>query len=223
MLFGTPGKEFAVRARLVIFVVAAAFVVIANAGPSTATPIIVGYSGVIDTVDGDGTFLPGVVPGTTFSGTYTLDPDLFTTPGSPFPIFTHTPGPGSVEVDIGGNLFSQDVYSVAIGDDLLGPSGFFWDFYAFPGIVLPYGTAVVLDFWDSTGTRITDRTSFFVNTSLDGWDFSEMVLRVRDELYGPSRRLTSGTIMEVFVIPEPSTALLVGLGPAALGLRHRVR
>ncbi len=59
------------RARLLLFVVAA-FVVIANAGPSTATPIIMGYSGVIDTVDDPDGFLPGVVPGTTFSGTYTL-------------------------------------------------------------------------------------------------------------------------------------------------------
>jgi len=45
-----------VRARLVIFVVAA-FVVIAYVRPSTAVPIIVGYSGVIDTVDDPDGFL----------------------------------------------------------------------------------------------------------------------------------------------------------------------
>jgi len=204
-----------VRARLVIFVVAA-FVVIAYVRPSTAVPLIVGYSGVIDTVDDPDGFLPGVVPGTTFSGTYTLDPDLFTTTtGPPGSVFFHRPGPGSVEVDIGGNLFSRVVDSILIGDN----------FGSDVWVLTRFGTnpkpAVILFFWDSTGTRITDPMSFFVNTSLDGWDFSEMVLFAHDDPWGPIRRLTSGTIMEVFVIPEPSTALLVGLGLVALGARRR--
>ena len=223
MVLGSPEKELAMRARLLLFVVAA-FVVIANAGPSTATPIIVGYSGVIDTVDDPFGLIPGVVPGTTFSGTYTLDPDLFTVaiPGSSPGIFLHGFGPGSVEVDIGGNLFSRVVGFVMIGDAIPAPSGGVEDLWAIP-IFLPAPTPeFTLIYRDSTLTRITDPTSFFVNTSLDGWDLSEMLLRVDDPTapFG-TRTLTRGTITEVFVIPEPSTALLVGLGLIALGSRRR--
>ena len=212
------------RTRLVLSVVAA-FVVIANAGPSTAIPIIVGYSGVIFVVDDPFGLIPGVVPGTTFSGTYTLDPDLFTVafPSFPAGIFLHGFGPGSVEVDIGGNLFSRVVGFVMIGDAIPAPSGGVEDLWEIP-IFLPAPTPeFTLIYRDSTLTRITDPTSFFVNTSLDGWDNAEMTLLVDDPFLPPGSGSTvvRGTITEVFVIPEPSTALLVGLGLVALGARRR--
>ena len=216
------------RTRLVLFVVAA-FVVIANAGPSTAEPITVGYSGVIGTVDDPLGLIPGVVPGTTFSGTYTLDPDLFTTTGPLGFFISHTPGPGSVEVDIGGNLFSRVVDIILIGDNstFFGPDIWLLRFTSDPPPPTP---GVLLLFQDSTGTRISDPTSFIVNTSLDGWDIAVMVLSVGDPT-APSgtRNLAGGTITDVFVIPEsspvpslgPLALLILALGLLAMGVRAR--
>ena len=69
------GKGLAMQCSLA-FVLISVLAVLVHAAPSTAIPIIVNYSGLIDTVDDPLGELPaGIGVGTPFSGTYTIDPD----------------------------------------------------------------------------------------------------------------------------------------------------
>jgi hypothetical protein len=106
-----------------------------------------------------------------------------------------------------GAIMGQDFWSFDF------PSGFL----SFP--LPPIGTTtILLAFQDASATRISDSQNFFVNTSLDGWDLGFFSISGQTAL-GP-QRLAGGFITELTVIPEPSTALLMGLGLVALGVRR---
>jgi hypothetical protein len=75
-------------------------------------------------------------------------------------------------------------------------------------------------FRDVTQTRLTDN-SYFVNTSLAGWSSGGFFFI--QEVFNPFDIIASGTITSLQLVPEPSIALLFGLGLAGLGCRGRVQ
>ncbi len=164
-----------------VLIVLSVFLAFAYVGPSTAEPITVGYSGVIDTVDDPNGVVPGLSEGMSFQGSYTLDPDLFTT--ATFSGFTglwvHTPGPGVINVDIGGNVFSRSVESLRIGNDVITSVGQL-DWWGIQRPLVNPTPAVGIDITDTTQTRLSDPMQVFVNTSLLGWTQAGMALSVDD-------------------------------------------
>ncbi len=144
--------------------------------PATADPVFVQFGGVIDSVNDPGGELPsGVTLGASFHGTYTIDPALFPSSIELMPgFFQHTPGPGLVDLDVGGSLFAKPVDRVLIGNDWGGI-----DFWSLPAT--PFATTLefAVVFTDSTATRNSDG-SFFVNESLTGWDTAVLTIFVPD-------------------------------------------
>ena len=199
-----------------------AVLVLGFGSPAGAAPITVGYAGVIDSVNDPDGLLPGISVGMSFQGTYPIDADQFAFSSEAFGpgsgIFEYTGGPGLHSIDIEGSLFSQDIDRVWIVDDrnVFAPVV---DGWAFP-VELPPGQfapLLSLGFEDSTAQRISDPLSFFVNTSLTGWDSAGISLAARPTF---PTILATGVITELTVIPEPSIALLLGLGLASLALRQ---
>jgi hypothetical protein len=78
-----------------------------------------------------------------------------------------------------------------------------------------------LAFFDNTRTKLSS-DAFFVPTGLDGWTRAQVEWGIQT---GPTTvDIVRGDIDTVFVIPEPTTALLVGLGLVCMAAqRHRSR
>jgi hypothetical protein len=213
------------------FILISAVLVIGDTGPSAAAPITVGYSGVIDSItDPFGQLPPGIGLGTPFTGTYTVDPDAVTGVAQPDTGYVQHIGAGlgSIELDVGGNLIGQPLTTVGIGD-VIGGAPFaedFWNTITPEFETVPLGSlASAVSFSDSTDTRISDPFDFFVNTSLTDWDDPKAGIWVARGGIGPAGGgfvlLARGEITSLQVLPEPSTALLMGLGLLGLGARRR--
>lgn len=194
---------------------------------ASAAPITVGFSGVIDTVTdlNPPVLPPAVFVGAPFEGTYTIDPDLFTTqsPGASGPGgIAHTPGPGTLAVGVAGTPFSTTVDRIAItnGDDPSFPPGVPDAWAISPSFVSAPDFDIGLAFLDSTQARISDPSDFFVNTSLSGWDSGQLSFFTLNNGVA-AVFLARGTITDLYVVPEPTTALLLGLGLTALATRRR--
>jgi hypothetical protein len=180
---------------------------------SHATPIEVAFSGVIDSViDPDGFFGPTLI-GTPFSGTYVFDsvgtisilePSIGTAVYEPN---------GSISAVVGGISFSTGPISIALADN---SSGDAWhSFFGMCNCIYP---AVL--FSDSTGLKISDETDYFVNTSLVGWDLHYLRLLTTNPMTLQTTEYARGSITSLTIVPEPSIALLFGLGLAGLALRR---
>jgi hypothetical protein len=188
---------------------------------SNAIPITVAFTGEIDSVTDPGGVLPGGIGiGTSFSGTYTFDsvgtPDLSFPPG-----FTSYLPNGSVSAVVGGNPFSSisPVGIILLNDQPGGPGNILGDGW----LNSPVGCDCIepgVFFGDTTGSKISDVTNYFVNTSLAEWDLHDFVLYTNDPNTGQNQEWASGALR---IVPEPSIALLFGLGLAGLGWRGRVR
>jgi hypothetical protein len=109
------------------------------------------------------------------------------------------PGPGSLDVDVQGNLFSRAFDRIWIADEVYNtPANQFVDYWSFPIPFPPSSLEIAVAFTDLSKTRITDASTFFVNTSLVGWDLAE--LKFIDE---NALEVGSGTITSlVTLVPE---------------------
>jgi hypothetical protein len=203
------------------------------ASESHADPIQVSFSGVIDSVTDPGGDLPGgIMVGTPFSGTFVLDSVPAGPPTIPFPqlaIYPSDPS-SSIDVLVGGNLFSESGLPVFIFNDLpegpgVGPFDS-WSTGADPAVCGCIAPTVELI--DSTQTRFTD-TSYFVNTSLAGWETSRLDLAIGDfDTVIASGVITSLQVVPAAAVPASSpggqvflVAFLVATGFMALCVTRR--
>jgi hypothetical protein len=181
---------------------------------ASAEPVTVEFSGLIDEVTDPFFELPeGIELGAPFSGSFTIDPNTIgSTPvAAPF-VWDHTgSGIGPLEVDV-----------VRIGDGV--PDlGDFWSLAISNLFALPNDTLyVAISLQDSTATRITDASSFFINTSLAGWDNPDIGILIVDSSATPfpRRLLALGTMTS---LPEPDPALGLGAAVTLLGVGGRRR
>ncbi len=93
----------------------AAIVWVTLAGPVASDPLTVYYAGELNTLNDPDGLLPGVGVGATFTGSDAIDSNLFSLWG---PIVNDAIrfayGPGSVEVDVGGDVYSQRISEIWI-------------------------------------------------------------------------------------------------------------
>jgi hypothetical protein len=193
---------------------------------ASAVPIEVSFSGVIDEVTASGQLMyPSIFVGSSFSGTYVFDS---VSPGVAYQFgpeaFGYAPDfTSSVLIEVEEFIFGAGPPSaVSIANDWLDGVETVdqWNtqFTNPVSLLVPYG---VVAFRDDTLSRITDATDYFVNTSLAGWTSARIGVSQFTSGFGDIEQLVGGTITSLQVIPEPSTALLMGLG--LLGLRARRR
>jgi hypothetical protein len=180
---------------------------------SQAVPIEVAFTGFINEVQDPAPF--GIVIGTPFSGTYVFDSVGTIAIGGPNPDQEGVYQPnGSISAVVGGFAFSTALLSIVLLDQ---PTrGDKWFTFNFGG--QSFGPGVI--FGDTTGLRISDVTDYFVNTSLVGWDLHDFVLSTIDPITLQTTEHARGSITSLQIVPEPSIALLFGLGLAGLALRR---
>ena len=228
------GEEALVIRRIRIWLgVAIAALLVAPA--VSAVPITLSYSGFIDQLNDPGGLLdPAVTLGAAFTAELTLDPDFVVPIGAdanstyyasglfpPQPLI-------SVSVSIGGTQLVSEWEGLGIGNNSgISPLSSSIDFWA-PGYQLPFngpaGTVFIgVSFLDSSGLTLDD-ASFFVpsDTDFTGWDSVRLLMTEPGALCAvdPDCSLAAGTISAVG-IPEPTTALLLGLGLVGLSVRRR--
>jgi hypothetical protein len=201
-------------------------VALALATASEAEPVQVAFTGTItDVTDPGGMLPPGIVVGTPFSGTYTFDsaaPPPFVQEGSAvFPIDPSS----SVSIDIAGNPFTTTPSGVTIQDNVFLPAlgqnvdAWFTRVSGCGGCIEP-----LVSFRDTTLTRISDPSSYFVNSSLTGWTSSVSGMGLIDSGGLPLARGTFNTVQLVSAPAVPSLSLdggggLLLLVLGVLGLR----
>jgi hypothetical protein len=190
---------------------------------SRAVPIMVAFSGEIDSVTDPGGVLPGGIGiGTSFSGTYVFESDAA---GFEFvPDIVFYSANGSISVNVGGNLFSTspDPLGVVLLNDQPGaPGGILGDGWVTDSSSGCNCAEPGLFFGDTDGSKIADQNDYFVPTSLVGWDLHDFGLFTKDPGTGQVTEQASGLITSLTIVPEPSMALLVGLGLAGLASRRR--
>jgi hypothetical protein len=198
------------------------FVAISNfTSESQAAPVEVGFTGIINEVNDPDGYLPaGFFVGSPFSGTYIVD----SVPLGP-PIFDFGPdvadypfdNSASIDANVGGSAISVFGTRIQIGNDPLNPFGDQWSNAGLGnGFNCVSCVLMGLGFNDSTRLRLSD-TSYFVNTSLAGWDGAGINFLDSSD-FGS---LALGAFTEIHIVPEPSAALLVGLGLVGLASRRR--
>lgn len=119
-------------------------------------------------------------------------------------------------------MFETAVDLVRIGDGAPG-LGDFWSIAISNPLAFPNGTLyVAISLQDSTATRISDSSSFFVNTSLAGWGKPDFGILIVDSSATPvpRRLLALGTMTS---LPEPDLALGLGCAAMLLGAGGRRR
>ncbi|MHA7839125.1 MAG: PEP-CTERM sorting domain-containing protein, partial [bacterium] len=180
-----------------------------------AAPIQVSIAGTIDSISAPSELPGGLAVGDAFTGEYTFES---ISPGAPseespgvwiFPVDSTS----SVSVELGGAMFTASPNALTTANDIHLGDG--WANLPSPGS----GIAPQLIFLDSTASRISDPTSYFVATSLLGWTSAEILL-IDTDVSG-SGALLEGTITSVQAIPEPGVALLLGLGLGGIAWRSR--
>jgi hypothetical protein len=192
---------------------------------ASAEPVTVEFSGLIDEVTDPFFELPdGIELGAPFNGSFTIDPNTIgSTPVAAPLVWDHTgSGIGPLEVDVAGTAFATPVDLVRIGDGVTN-LGDFWSLAISNLFTFPNDTLyVAISLQDSTATRITDASSFFINTSLAGWDNPDIGILIVDSSVTPfpRRLLALGTMTS---LPEPDPALGLGAAVTLLGVGGRRR
>ena len=190
-----------------------AFAVIVGAAyPASAAPISASFSGTINAVsDPGGELDPVIQMGAMFTVSYTIETDAA------------VPGPCRF-VELGPNgcvyAFTGMFASLTIEDSIYIASSvrvFIDDFPSFGPYPDRWFLFFVADplafsllFFDNTATRLLG-PSFFVNTSLEGWDGGELLIE---------RGSSGGVFAEGTIIPEPGT-LPLALPAIILVLAYR--
>lgn len=188
-----------------------------GAGPATAAPIALSYSGVIEFVDDpDGLLDPAVSLGAPFTADLTFDPAT-ATPGrsSRGTDYYTTPAP-VLSISIGATTLTQVFTGLIIDDDssLETPPIDFWGSVievTGPGFYIPFV------YTDVTATRLSDE-SFFVPSDSDFTGWTEVAFRIYYHDRGDPAWLATGTI---FAIPETGTGTLFLLGLLQLAMMRR--
>jgi hypothetical protein len=179
-----------------------------------AEPVEVAFSGVIVAVEDPFLELPaGITVGAPFSGSYYFD-SLAPGPPDPLsgpPVVNIYPPNGALSVVVGGNPFTTPSIGVAVFNDaqISSPSPEDLWTHTFSGCgCIEAGVF----FQDVTGTALMDG-GYFVNDSLAGWTFGELVLaRPLPPPATENEEFATGTITSVEIVPEPSNGLLALAG-----------
>ena len=191
-----------------------------------ATPVTVGFSGRMSEVPSgffDPTF-PGISVGSTFTGTYTIDPDdLVSTEPTPLRTLTlHYLSEWSGSLQMEGHSFPLGIVDgqIGIANDYLGVTDS-WGTTGTASEGAGLNPSFGVGFLDDTATRLVSQ-DFFVPTSLVGWSFGQVTWTAW--FPGDSQpTFARGTLDTVFVVPEPSSAALMVFGLAGLAIQGRVR
>jgi hypothetical protein len=212
-------------------IVAATVLVISKS--AHALTLSANFTGTISSLNDPTGFLAPATVGTSFSVGYTVDTDgvsaLVEAPSAnatSYRFFVTPASPGLITASVAGLTFSSPLDVIIVGDNVsIGGGSTVLDYWSTSiilgepsvsvGSIFPY-----LIFSDSAGTRLTSQDLFGV-VSLDGWSQVEMGL-VRVEALGEelvTQTLATGTLYST--VPEPTTALLLTLGLAGLGMRRR--
>jgi hypothetical protein len=201
--------------------------------PVSASAISIAFTGVIDSVSDGSDFLDASVAETVaVSGTYQVDPSTASS-GSPFSV-----GGASLSFSLGNYAFdaSETPHSIALINDT-GPPGATVDLWQTGAIALTDlapasnasgdfgGFAAAISFFDVDSAFFDgSETAPFVPTDLVGWEITRILL---DSLDGSGladgRVQVQVGITSWTVVPEPRSALLIGLGLATLALAGRRR
>ena len=199
---------------------------------AAAASITRSYSGVIDQFNDPGSLLdPAVTSGAAFTAEVTVTTDLPTssmgTPTITYYSSSQVPTESfvSVSLSIGGVQLNTDWEGISIGNDsnVFSPSATL-DFWTV-SYQLPYsgpsGTALIsVSFSDSSGLKLANQ-DFFVpsDTDLSGWGSARLLISDPNAPCTPNEcPLAAGDLSP---IPEPTTALLLGLGLIGLGVQRQ--
>jgi hypothetical protein len=173
--------------------------------PASAASISASFSGTITEVnDSEGQLDPVIRTGAGFTISYVIVPETAIPPG-PCPLWLGAVCPHTVPAGLFLAALTIESSTYDAASDLRVYVG---DFPSHVGdytdrwwLSFTSGDLFIrLEFLDETATRLSDR-SFFVNTSLEGWDGGILSIELADGTSGP---LARGT-----VIPEPGVLTLL--------------
>ena len=199
---------------------------------ASAASITRSYSGLIDQFDDPSGLLdPAVTSGAAFTVEVTVNTDLLTsstgTPTITYYSSSQVPTESfvSVSLSIGGVQLNTDWEGISIGNDsnVFSPSAAL-DFWTV-SYQLPYsgpsGTGLIgISFSDHSGLKLANQ-DFLVpaDTDLSGWDSARLLIS------DPNAPCTANECPlaagDLSPIPEPTTALLLGLGLIGLGVQRQ--
>jgi hypothetical protein len=187
------------------------------ASEGRADPVEVQFSGQIDYVDDANGYLPGgFAVGSSFSGIYIVD-SVPLGPGLPGPIPGSVNYPldpsSSITAIVGGSTVSSSGAVVQITNGDGSPIEDVWTFAGL-GNISGFNCAwncviVTVAFSDPTLTRLSG-TSYFVNTSFEGWSVGNFV--ILDE--GGGIVLAVGSITSLQIAPETDRVFNLDIGSA---------
>lgn len=188
--------------------------------PAGAAPITLTYSGTITFLDDPaGDLDPAIIPGAEFTAELKFDPDTATVADmrTTSTRYDTTPAP-VLTIMIGSTTLTQTLDALSIGNDASGDAGprDFWGSLIETSGPGPY---ISFSYIDDTGTRLSD-TSFFVPSESDFTGWTEVGVLFATIGGGEIVSRADGTI---YLVPEPSTGLLLllGLVPLCRGRRAR--
>jgi hypothetical protein len=193
-----------------------------TAVPVHAQVVIVEFEGEINSVpDPIGLLPPSIQIGSPINGSYEIDVGLGA-PVSPFPtwfgtLYFPTNGPSELTATVADVAYGGPSVGVEIGDDRLVTGVGVLDFWQTLNSSVPGSVFVLVNFEDSTLTRL-DSENFFVNTSMDGWSGNNFLLIFNDGSTFPF--LATGTLSYV---PEPSISVMLASGIGALMMLRKMR
>jgi hypothetical protein len=219
------------KARIASFLLMGA-VFLAGASPANGYPVTIYIEAVVDTVQDSGNYLEGKISaGNLITGYYTYES---TTPDSEPSvydgIYEHTSIPYGMSLTAGGMTFQTNPANVNL---IIGLTNNYygepWDYYrvtSYNNLVLDNGVSVDQLHWqldDYPGTVLSNDALPTTPLDLSQWQTNSLSISGGIYPFPPEGDKTlfliRGHVDSVYLIPEPATIILFGIG--GLFLRKR--